>query len=127
MGGGGGLGQYRLTVGKGSVDENGSYNVGYYVSGSYGDLSPNTFEEKTITQITYTIKGPNTIKTYSIIRISGLSQGTIYFGRYDTKQSFELSWSTTSEAFSTYTGEILGEADIGKTIPVYIGWTPPEF
>ena len=126
MGGGGGLGEYRLTVGRGPVNEADAYPVGY-LSGSYGDLSPNTFEEKTITRITRFVYGSDTIKAPSTIIISGLSQGTIYFGRYDTKQSFEMPYSTASRGFLTYNEQILGEADIGKTIPVYIGWTPPEF
>ena len=124
--GGGVLGEYRLTVGRGPVTEVDSTPVGY-LSGSYGDLSPNTFEEKTITRITGSVYGSDTVKAYSTIIISGLSQGTIYFGRYDTKQSFRMPYLTTTSGFSTYTEQILGEADIGKTISVYIGWTPPEF
>lgn len=123
--GGGVLGKYRLTVGRGPVNVADATPVGY-LSASYGNLSPNTFEEKTITQLTGVIYGSDTVKAYSTIIISGLSQGTIYFGRYDTKQSFEMPYSTARSAFST-TKHILGEADIGKTISVYIGWTPPEF
>lgn len=124
MGGGGVLGEYRLTVGKGPVDQDGSYLIGYY-NGSYGTISPNTFEEKTITQITCTT-GSNMLKMNSIIVISGIYQGTLYFGRYDTKQYFEMPYADVVEVFNT-SEKILGEADIGKTIPVYIGWTPPEF
>ena len=125
MGGGGVLGAYRLTVGKGSVDEDGSYLGGYF-SGSYGTISPNTFEEKAITQITCTLNGSNMLKMNSIIIISGIYQGTLYFGRYDTKQYFEMSYTDVVECFTT-SEKILSEADIGKTISVYIGWTPPEF
>lgn len=37
-----------------------------------------------------------------------------------------MPYTDTSKNFRT-SEQILGEADIGKTIPVYIGWTPPEF
>lgn len=66
------------------------------------------------------------MKMNSIIVISGIYQGTIYFGRYDTKQYFEMPYADVVEVFNT-SEKILSEADIGKTIPVYLGWTPPEF
>ena len=122
---GGVLGAYRLTVGKGSVEQDGSYLGGYF-SRSYGDLSPNTFEEKTITQITCTLNGSNMLKMNSIINIPSTYPGTIYFGRYDTKQYFEMPYTDMVDVFTT-SEKILSEADIGKTIPVYIGWKPPEF
>ena len=118
-GGGGILGQYRLTVGTTST-------YWGYSSGWCGAISPNTFEGKTITGL-YQDFNNSSGKNYAHLYISGLSGGTIYYGRYDTKQIVPLEWHDGNSRYQTYSYDILTEADVGKTVQVYLGRTQPEF
>lgn len=118
--GGGVLGQYRLTVGTGST-------YWGYNSGLCGAISPNTFEGKTITGL-YQSFSNGSGKNYIHLYVSGLSGGgTIYYGRYDTKQLVSLEWLADNNQYQTYSSNILTEADVGKVIQVYLGRTRPEF
>lgn len=117
--GGGVLGQYRLTVGTAST-------YWGYNSGSCGAISPSTFEDKTITALRQDFNNSSG-KNYAVLRISGLSGGTIYYGRYDTKQIVPLEWHAGYSRYQTYSYDILTEVDVGKVIQVYLGRTQPEF
>ena len=120
-GGGGVPGLYRLTVGRISSSTD-LINIGD--NGSTGNLEPNTFEGHRITFINQECP-PNTSeaskKTTFTFFIEGIS-GNLYFGRYDRKNYASVSTDNSNADML-----MLFPSDVGRTIDIYIGRTPPNW
>lgn len=139
---------YQITIGE-TTEKNNNTNeykkYGYKISDkydktSYGNLSPNTFLNSVVTQLSSSVgcvypdsglKFDSIILELSDDRDLEGNGSSLKIERLDSGKFVNLSYLETKSygqwSASMYDGETFFEAkDVGKTIPILIEYTPPR-